>query len=149
MMKTALSRLALLSAIGLLAFGFLLTPQAAFAATHTHSNKIYAIPDSANGCVGNLPWNNVQTCFTIIGSGKYVQYMQVSAYVKNSSVKLALQMKGPNGFADYSGFVEVNPGTKVALRDPLNRNMPVGQYCGSSIVISGGGSGTACESVRA
>jgi hypothetical protein len=36
MMKTVLSRLALLSAIGLLAFAFLLTPQAAFAST-THS----------------------------------------------------------------------------------------------------------------
>ena len=58
-------------------------------------------------------------------------------------------MKGPNGFADYSAFVLVNAGKTVILEAHLNRNMPVGQYCGQSIVISGGGSGTACENVKA
>ncbi len=136
----------------------------AFAATHTAttsnlaatqlsgqavlSDTISAIPNSANGCVGNLPWNNVQTCFTIIGSGKYVEIMQVSAYVRHSPVKLALQIRGP-GFGDYSRFVEVGRGHTVALRAQLNRDMPTGKYCGESIVISGGGSGTACETVRA
>jgi hypothetical protein len=147
----------------LLAFTSLASP--AFAATHTPTtsnlaathlsaqtllrDKISTIPNSAAGCVGNLPTNHVQTCFGIIGSGKYVQVMWVSAYVRHSPVTLALQMKGPNGFADYSAFVFVNAGTKVILEAQLNRNMAVGQYCGQSIVISGGGSGTACESVRA
>ncbi len=147
----------------LLSFTSLASP--AFAATHTsttsnlaathlsvqtlRSDKISMIPNSASGCVGNLPTNHVQTCFGIIGSGKYVQEMWVSAYVRHSPATLALQMKGPNGFADYSAFVLVNAGKTVILEAQLNRNMPVGQYCGQSIVISGGGSGTACENVKA
>ena len=107
------------------------------------------IPYSASGCVGNLPWNNVQTCFTIIGGGRYVNEMYVSAYIRNSVTTLALQMKGPNGFADYSAFVTLNRGVTAYLVAQLNRDMPTGKYCGQSIVISGGGSGTACESVTA
>lgn len=107
------------------------------------------IPYSASGCVGNLPWNNVQTCFTIIGGGRYVDEMYVSAYIRNSVTTFALQMKGPNGFADYSAFVTLNPGVTAYLVAQLHRDMPTGRYCGQSIVISGGGSGTACESVTA
>src|SRR6266571_4331633 len=29
-------------------------------------------PQSASGCVGTLPWNNIRTCFGIVGSGRYV-----------------------------------------------------------------------------
>jgi hypothetical protein len=136
----------------------------AFAATHspatsdlttTHlsaqavlTGKIPTMPESASGCVGNLPWNNIQTCFTIIGSGTYVEEMMVSAYVKNSPVKLALQIRGP-GFGDYSRFVDVGRGHTVALLAELKRHMPAGKYCGETIVISGSGAGTACETVKA
>jgi hypothetical protein len=110
-------------------------------------DKVSVMPNSAHGCVGNLPWNNIQTCFTIIGSGTYVEEMMVSAYVRHSTVKLALQIRGP-GFGDYSKFVDVRSGHTVALLATLKRHMPKGKYCGESIVISGTGAGTACETVK-
>jgi hypothetical protein len=108
------------------------------------------IPNTASGCVGNLPWNNVQTCFTIVGSGTYVQDMWVSAYVRNSPVTAALIITGPAGFAvSTSGFTLLTPGDTLVLYVQPNRNMPTGKYCGRSELISGTGAGTACESVVA
>ncbi len=107
----------------------------------------HLIPYSASGCVGNLPWNNVQTCFGIVGSGRYVEEMWVSAYVRHSAVTLALQITGPS-VADYSAFVLVGAGHGVIMPVTLKRDVNVGQYCGQSIVL-GPGSGKACENVVA
>ncbi|HET8844567.1 MAG TPA: hypothetical protein VFN35_24065 [Ktedonobacteraceae bacterium] len=142
-------------ALGLLLAFTLLSSPAAFAATHTPTTSKLAatnsgvIPFSASGCVGNLPTNNVQTCFTIIGNGTFVQGMAVSIFVRHSAVTAALQITGPQGFADFTAFVLVGPGHGVTFPVTLQRNMPVGQYCGASILIQGTGAGKACETVRA
>ena len=33
-------------------------------------------PETASGCVGTNPWNNVQDCIYISGSGSYVAWME-------------------------------------------------------------------------
>ncbi len=121
----ALSQLLAFTSLASSTFAAMHTPTTSnLAATHLStqtllSDKIYTIPNSAAGCVGNLPTNHVQTCFGIIGSGKYVQEMWVSAYVRHSPITLALQMKGPNGFADYSAFVFVLDSSSHAMRNEL------------------------------
>jgi hypothetical protein len=157
---------ALLLALSLLlAFTSLASPAFAATRTSTASNlvethigvqvsvidgrtSLHLTPFSASGCVGNLPWNNVQTCFGIVGSGRYVDYMWASGYVRNSDVTMALQITGPPGLVGNTPFVYVRTGETLYLQVNLNRNMSTGQYCGQSIVL-GPGSGKACESVVA
>ena len=105
-------------------------------------------PQSAFGCVGTLPWNNVQTCLGINGSGRYVQNMWVQATVKNSTIVADFSITGPF-FGVHAGPYTVPPGYTFVLNDNLNRNMLTGKYCGHTDVLRGTGSGTACESVVA
>jgi hypothetical protein len=105
-------------------------------------------PYSASGCVGNLPWNNVQTCFGIVGSGRYVDGMWVTAYVRNSTIEASLAITGPY-YGVSTGLYTVPPGYGIGLSVDPDRNMLTGKYCGSTDVDVGTGSGTACESVVA
>jgi hypothetical protein len=106
------------------------------------------IPESASGCVGTLPWNNIRTCFGIVGSGRYVKYMWVNAYVRNSAVTALVQITGPRGLLGHTPFVHLRPGETLSAVLRLYRNMPTGKYCGGTVAL-GPGSGTACESVIA
>jgi hypothetical protein len=106
------------------------------------------IPDTASGCVGTLPWNNIRTCFGIVGSGRYVQFMWVQAYVRNTAVTALVQIYGPPGNLGNTPFIYLRPGETLTLTVSLYRNMPTGKYCGQTVAL-GPGSGTACESVIA
>jgi hypothetical protein len=124
--------------------------------TDRYGDKIYTVstaspalgPLSASGCVGTLPWNNIRTCFGIVGSGRYVKYMWVQAYVKNTAVTALVQIYGPPGNLGNTPFIYLRPGETLTLTVSLYRNMPTGKYCGQT-VANGPGSGTACESVIA
>ena len=105
-------------------------------------------PLTASGCVGTLPWNNIRTCFGIVGSGRYVQYMWVQAYVRNTAVTALVQIYGPPGNLGNTPFIYLRPGETLTLTVSLYRNMPTGKYCGQTVAL-GPGSGTACESVIA
>lgn len=105
-------------------------------------------PLSASGCVGTLPWNNIRTCFGIVGSGRYVQFMWVQAYVRNTAVTALVQIYGPPGNLGNTPFIYLRPGETLTLTVSLYRNMPTGKYCGQTVAL-GPGSGTACESVIA
>ena len=105
-------------------------------------------PESASGCVGTLPWNNIRTCFGIVGSGRYVQFMWIQDYVRNTAVTALLQIYGPSGNLGNTPFLALRPGETVTLTVSLYRNMPTGKYCGQTVAL-GPGSGTACESVIA
>ena len=124
--------------------------------TDRSGDKIYTvstaspalIPLSASGCVGTLPWNNIRTCFGIVGSGRYVDYMWVQAYVRNTAVTALVQIYGPPGNLGNTPFIYLRPGETLTLTVSLYRNMPTGKYCGQTVAL-GPGSGTACESVIA
>jgi len=124
--------------------------------TDRYGDKIYTvstaspalIPLSASGCVGTLPWNNIRTCFGIVGSGRYVQFMWVQAYVRNTAVTALVQIYGPPGNLGNTPFIYLRPGETLTLTVSLYRNMPTGKYCGQTVAL-GPGSGTACESVIA
>lgn len=124
--------------------------------TDRYGDKIYTvstaspalIPLSASGCVGTLPWNNIRTCFGIVGSGRYVQFMWVQAYVRNTAVTALVQIYGPPGNLGNTPFIHLRPGETLTLTVSLYRNMPTGKYCGQTVAL-GPGSGTACESVIA
>jgi len=124
--------------------------------TDRYGDKIYTvstaspalIPLSASGCVGTLPWNNIRTCFGIVGSGRYVQYMWVQAYVRNTAVTALVQIYGPRGNLGNTPFIHLRPGETLTGTVSLYRNMPTGKYCGQTVAL-GPGSGTACESVIA
>lgn len=54
----------------------------------TTVRKGAATPASSSGCVGQAPWNNVQTCIYITGSGLHVDSMIGTSYVRNDAVVL-------------------------------------------------------------
>lgn len=105
-------------------------------------------PQTASGCVGTLPWNNIQTCFGIVGSGRYVKYMWANAYVRNTAVTALVQIYGPSSNLGNTPFIDLRPGEALTLTVSLYRNMRTGKYCGQTVAL-GPGSGTACESVTA
>lgn len=106
-------------------------------------------PNSARGCVGNLPWNNVQTCFEIDGNGSYVSQMFVTGYVRNSTVVLAEALWSQAfGTFRWSPTYVVQPGEYNEAYWAPNANVPTGQYCGSSWEPNGDQVGNACETVK-
>lgn len=117
--------------------------------------EISSIPDSAIGCVGNLPQDNIQTCMDIQGSGLYVDYMAATSIVYNYAVVEHVELTGksvPNGHINSDDYV-VQPGEYIQVEWAPHHNESAGGYCADSWELSGMGgyylAGRACESVIA
>jgi hypothetical protein len=113
-------------------------------------NKSAVTPDSASGCVGNLPWNNVRTCMSITGSGLYVEDMTATGYVRNTGVTLAVSLwTSAWGNFRWSPTAYVPPGYYEGTRWAPYADVPAYQYCGESWETGGKLVGKACETVHA
>ena len=107
-------------------------------------------PDSDSGCVGNNPWNNIQTCISINGSGLHVNTMTATSYVYLYPVVEHVQLSGPSVNYETLDFV-IDQGGYLQLTWNANRNVAAGSYCATSWVVNGSGGysnqGTDCQPV--
>lgn len=113
-----------------------------------------ASPDSAFGCVGNDPWDNIQTCLNIIGNGSYVEKMYASSIVYLYAVVEHLELSGPSiphGYINTEDYL-VQPGEYIDIPWDPYRDIDPGKYCATSWELNGNGSftneGRACETVK-
>jgi hypothetical protein len=109
------------------------------------------IPKSDSGCVGNLDWDNIQTCVFIDGSGLYVSTMKGVSYVYNYPVLEHVQLQGPS--VNYSTLdYWIDQGQYLEVLWTANRDVTAGAYCATSWVANGSGGydnwGTECQPVH-
>jgi hypothetical protein len=109
------------------------------------------VPNSDSGCVGNLDWDNIQTCIFINGSGLYVSTMKAISYVYNYPVLEHVQLQGPS--VNYSTLdFWIDSGQYLAVVWSANRNVTAGSYCATSWEANGSGGytnrGTDCQPVH-
>lgn len=83
-------------------------------------------PDSSSGCAGGNP----RVCFTIDGSGLYVEYMENSTTF-GSAGTVNMQINGPSGVITQTGNFYESGGTYDYTWYPYS-NVPGGYYCGTS-----------------
>jgi len=108
-------------------------------------------PLSDGGCVGNLPWNNVQTCISINGGGLHVNYMAADSNVYNYAIVEYVQLVGPSINAETLTYV-IDAGDYLDLTWAPNANVEAGKYCAISWEYNGSGYtnvGEACAPVSA
>lgn len=116
----------------------------------TTVRKGAATPASSSGCVGQAPWNNVQTCIYITGSGLHVDSMIGTSYVRNDAVVLVNRLHSNKlGTIKSSGaFVTVRPGEQIESKWLPNSNVPADTYCSTSYEPDESSDGTACKTVH-
>lgn len=116
------------------------TPAATYATAHLvqSANHQYARvqlrPDSATGCVGINPWNYVETCIHINGSGSYVNWMQGTGCthaqpVGNPTLNGHEQLTGPGFSRNGSEGLAGDGGCFPDVTWYPYRNVNPGQYC--------------------
>jgi hypothetical protein len=109
-------------------------------------------PLSDSGCVGNLPWNNVQTCISINGGGLHVNYMAADSNVYNYAIVEYVQLIGPSINTETATYV-IDAGDYLDLVWSPNANVKAGSYCAISWELNGSGGytndGEACQPVSA
>jgi hypothetical protein len=138
-------RIAVPLAVAAVMVAGLATASGASAATHSEAVPVHyvmnkklmpsqLIPASATGCVGINPWNYVETCIHIDGSGAYVDWMQGTGCTKaqptgNPTLYGHEELtgpghlrNGPNGFAGDGTCLPDVSWTPYASENP-------GQYC--------------------
>jgi hypothetical protein len=98
-------------------------------------------PNSSSGCAGSDP----EVCFTINGSGLYVNYMENDTYFGNAGWA-DMQINGPGGVIVNSGSFWEYGGWYYISWTP-NSCIGAGYYCGTTWVGSGGHQG-ACGTVH-
>jgi hypothetical protein len=104
-------------------------------------------PFSAFGCVGNLPWNNVQTCVQLNGSGLHLNWMEGTGYVRNHTIVANEWLHGPSINYRTPSYI-LDPGWEIVAWWSPNRNVRAGIYCATTESPAGGSYGTACETVH-
>lgn len=98
-------------------------------------------PDSASGCTGSDP----QVCFTISGSGQYVNYMEVDVKPSNTTTLTELIKYAPNSHVEETDTFHAEGGTTYGLDWTPAAYVTLGSYCGGAIINN---SGTyACQTV--
>lgn len=84
-------------------------------------------------CTTGTSNGNVTTCFSVNGSGLYVQVMKVTACVHKATRRLFLEIASPTGKAlayDIPPGFYITPGScHTKVYDPFKR-VPGGNYCG-------------------
>lgn len=108
-------------------------------------------PRSDSGCVGNLEWNNIQTCIYITGQSTYVSDMTAKSFVYNYPVLEHVHLSGPS--VDYNTLdYWIDQGQFLGVEWTPNRNIIAGSYCATSWEANGSGGytnqGTACQPVH-
>lgn len=101
-----------------------------------------AVPDTSPvGCTYGSSSGNVQTCFQIVGSYTYVDYMAASACVVNSGRTLHIEITGPS-FTENSTQEYVSPGYCLDFTVTVNGDVDAGQYHAITWRYNGGSSYT-------
>lgn len=147
----------LIMAVGMVISSLTMADASASPSSHSsiRSHTISAVtPASAYGCVGNPPTNNVRTCITIGGTGRYVTIMVGSAYIRNYTIVGHIQLYGPNGFSkNYpaSGTILMEVGFQYTNVWEPRKDEPAGKYCAETWSPNGSGGykswGSACKTV--
>jgi hypothetical protein len=102
-----------------------------------------ASADSGNVCGFGSSSGNVETCFSITGSGLFVNQMVVEATVINSGRKLQVCIHGPDpALPQCSPQQSVPAGGALTKAWNPNRNVNAGTYCGRTWRINSDGSYT-------
>jgi hypothetical protein len=104
---------------------------------------------SDSGCVGDLDWDNIQTCIFINGQSNYVSTMKAISYVYNYQVLEYLQLAGPSVNYSTPDYL-VQPGENIYIIWTVNGNVQPGSYCATSWEAVGSGytnEGTDCQPV--
>lgn len=92
--------------------------------------ELTAVPDTAGPkCTYGSSSGNVNTCFTIVGHGLYVNYMKSSLCVTRSARWLHQQITGPSFMKNSDQFL-FYPGDcpDLTFTVPVNHNVKAGAY---------------------
>jgi len=115
------------------------------AASSVHTTTVVrqaAIPDTTPvGCTFGSSSGNVRTCFQIVGSGLFVNYMAASACVFNSGRTLHIEITGPS-FTANSVQEFVPPGICLDFTVSINADVAPGAYHAITWRYNGGSSYT-------
>jgi hypothetical protein len=106
-------------------------------------------PRSDAGCVGNLEWDNIQTCIFINGQSTYVSSMKAVSYVYHYPVLEHVQLVGPSVSYNTANYW-IDQGQYLEVLWTVNGNVAPGAYCATSWVVNGTGysnQGTDCQPV--
>jgi hypothetical protein len=106
-------------------------------------------PDSASGCVGNLSFNNVQTCVALVGKGLSLTFFGGSSYVKSSTIVARGVLDGKSIYY-HSKYYILQPGDTllVWIRWKHPHKVKAGQYCYETQGLHNHNYGRACETVH-
>jgi hypothetical protein len=112
--------------------------------TSTSQYKVYIGKNPAlrslsdSGCVGDLEWDNIQTCIFINGQSNYVSTMRAVSYVYNYLVLEYVQLSGPS--VNYSTpEYPIAPLENLYVIWTVNGNVQPGSYCATSWEAVGSG----------
>jgi hypothetical protein len=112
-------------------------------------------PDTATGCVGNLPTNNVRTCIAIYGTGTSITELDASAYIRNYAIIGHIQVHGPSLNFNWpsSGTIVMDTGYQYTITPVFYVTVSPGKYCATTWSPNGSGGyytwGSACVTVIA
>ncbi len=85
---------------------------------------------SASGCTTGSSSGNVDTCFSVFGSGLFVEEMIASATVENSTRTLQECIHGPDSVLPLcTPFEVVPPGSTLTEQWFPEGDVPAGEYC--------------------
>ena len=100
------------------------------------------LPDTAGPyCTYGSSSGNTQTCFTVNGSGLYVDNMVLRACVMNSGRTLYAEITGPS-FTYFSSQSYVAPGSCLTFVVPVDKDVSGGYYYGDTWRVNSDGSST-------
>ena len=85
---------------------------------------------SASGCTTGSSSGNVDTCFTVLGSGLFVSEMIASATVENATRTIQVCIHGPDSVLPLcTPFETVSPGGTITKTWSPDGDVPAGEYC--------------------
>ncbi len=109
--------------------------------TRQGSLKVTAEPDTVSSCTYGSSSGNIHTCFGIVGSYSYVDYMWASACVSTAGRTLHLEITGPS-FRENSAQEYVGPGQCLDFDVYVYADVTPGAYSGITWRYNGGTSYT-------
>lgn len=112
-----------------IAMGLAAAPSSAMAQTDA-PHVITPSPDTGSSCGSS---NLATTCFLIVGSGTYVQYMENTTQWNGSAANTHLEINGPGGTWNSGTGTSVSQFTVT-----LNGYVLPGNYCGTSWYYNSG-----------
>lgn len=146
-------RLAALAAIATMAFGSAQAVAMAATSSNVAASSVHptsqttvvreaAAPNTTPvSCTYGSSSGNVRTCFQIVGSGLYVDYMAASACVVNSGRTLHIEITGPS-FTANSTQEYVAPGNCLYFTVYIDGDVIAGAYHAITWRYNGGSSYT-------